>query len=358
MGLTIGVIGLGRIGAFHADTVAALPGVDELVVTDAVPAAVDATLDRLESARPAADTDELLASGVDAVVIASATPTHAELIEKAVAAGIPTLCEKPIALSVADSAEVVRRVGDSGVPVRIGYNRRFDPAMAAARAAVVSGDLGFITTVRSTTLDPAPPPTGYIAASGGIFRDCAVHDFDTVRWLLGDEVVEVYATGGNQGDPIFADVGDVDTASVLLTFASGTIGVVSVTRYNGRGYDCRLEAHGSTDSVVAGWDDGTPVRNLQADSTFPTGAPHRFFMDRFAAAYRAELGAFCDEVLGTQPQNDLCTAQDALEVALIAEAATQSIALRRPVHIDEVRTAHAAGEHLSTTTRQTSTRRP
>ena len=348
MGITVGVIGLGRIGGFHADTLAALPMVDGLVVADAVPAAVDATVARIDSARPATHVDALLGSGVDAVVIATATPTHAELIEKAVAAGVPTLCEKPIALSVADSGEVVRRVDESDVPVRIGYNRRFDPAMAAARAAVVSGDLGFLTTVRSTTLDPAPPPTGYIATSGGIFRDCAVHDFDTVRWLTGDEVVEVYAAGGNQGDPIFADVGDVDTASVLLTFATGTLGVVSVTRYNGRGYDCRLEVHGSNDSVVAGWDAGTPVRNLQEPGGFPTGTPHSFFMDRFAAAYRAELTAFCDEIGSPGPtaQTQLCTAHDALEVALIAEAATRSVATHRPVSIDEIRAEQLAAQPL------------
>lgn len=335
MGLTVGLIGLGRIGAFHASTLAALPAVDSLVVTDAYAPAIESATARFDSARGVPDADALLAAGVDAVVIASATPTHAALIEKTVAAGIPTFCEKPIALSVTDSAEVVRRTAGADVPVQIGYNRRFDPAMAAARAAVASGDLGFITTVRSTTLDPAPPPNDYIAASGGIFRDCAVHDFDAVRWVLGGEVVEVYAAGGNQGDPIFAEVGDVDSASVLLTFASGTIGVVSVTRYNGRGYDCRLEVHGSADSVVAGWDDGTPVRNMQPGLGFPSGTPHSFFMDRFADAYRAELTAFCAMVTDRTPSP--CTAADALEVALIAEAATRSATDHRPVRIEEIR---------------------
>lgn len=339
MGLTIGLVGLGRIGAFHASTLTALPGVDGLVATDANPAAVQTTVARFPAIREAADADAVLASGVDGVVLASATPTHAALIEKAVAAGIPVFCEKPIALSVADSAEVVRRIAGADVPVQIGYNRRFDPAMSAARAAVVSGELGFITTVRSTTLDPAPPPPDYIAASGGIFRDCAVHDFDAVRWVLGDDVVEVYATGGNQGDSIFTEVGDLDTASVLLTFASGTVGVVSVTRYNGRGYDCRLEVHGSADSVVAGWDAGTPVRNMQPGMDFPTGIAHSFFMDRFADAYRAELTAFCDMASNRTPSP--CTAQDALEVAYIAEAAARSAATGTPVRIDQIRTETA-----------------
>ncbi len=345
MGLTLGIIGLGRIGGFHADTVAALPDVDGLVITDPFPAAVDTALDRLRatgltSVTTADDADALVRAGVDGVVVASATPTHAALIEKAVLAGLPTFCEKPIALSAAESARVVGIVEHTGVPVQIGYNRRFDPAMSAARRAVAAGELGFVTTVRSTTLDPAPPPQSYIAASGGIFGDCAVHDFDTVRWVLDDDVVEVYATGANQGDPHFTDVGDVDTASVLLTFASGAIGVVSVTRYNGRGYDCRLEVHGSDDAVVAGWDRGSPVRNTDPDNAFPDGDPHSFFMDRFAAAYRAELTAFCD-LIGAyragEPVKSPCTARDALEVALIAEAATRSHKQHRPVAISELR---------------------
>ncbi|GAA1480001.1 Gfo/Idh/MocA family oxidoreductase [Gordonia sinesedis] len=344
MGLTVGVVGLGRIGAFHADTLDAMPGVDTLLVTDPNPAAVDSAITRLGSAQAVSDTAALLRADIDALVIASATPTHADLIERGVAAGVPTFCEKPIALSLTDSVELARRLGDPPVPVQVGYNRRFDPAMSAARAAVAAGDLGFVTTARSTTLDPAPPPPEYIAASGGIFRDCAVHDFDVLRWVLDDDVIAVHAVGGNQGDPHFAHVGDVDTASILLTFATGTIGVVSVTRYNGRGYDCRLELHGSTDSVAAGWTADTPIRNLESTETFPDDRPFTFFMDRFAAAYRAELDAFralaetyhAGTSTAGQPISP-CTVADAIEVALVAEAATRSAATGRPVRIDEVR---------------------
>lgn len=335
MGLTIGVVGLGRIGAFHVGTLASLDAVDQLFVTDTVPAAMESVTGRYAAATGRADADAVLASGVDALVIASATPTHAGLIEKSVAAGVPVFCEKPIAMSSAESAAVVARCGDSGVPVAIGYNRRFDPAVSAVRAAVVSGELGFITTARSTTLDPAPPPMTYIAGSGGIFRDCAVHDFDTLRWAVGDDVVEVYATGANQGDPEFTAHDDVDSATAILTFASGAMGVVSASRYNGRGYDCRLEVHGSTDSVVAGWDRGTPVRNLDPGCAFPDGTAHGFFMDRFAEAYRRELGEFCALATGA-PSTSLCTMDDALAVALIADAATMSLHEERPVRIDEI----------------------
>jgi myo-inositol 2-dehydrogenase/D-chiro-inositol 1-dehydrogenase len=184
-------------------------------------------------------------------------------------------------------------------------------------------------------MDPAPPPPAYVATSGGIFRDCSVHDFDTVRWIVGREVVEVFATGTDHGEAGFTEAGDVATAQTILTFDDGTLAVVSNTRYNGRGYDCRLELHGSTDTVVAGWDRNAPVRNLAPGETFPEGTPHQFFMDRFAEAYRAELSAFLDVTMGRRPSP--CTPHDALEVAWIAEAATLSLHQHRPITMEEVR---------------------
>jgi myo-inositol 2-dehydrogenase / D-chiro-inositol 1-dehydrogenase len=200
---------------------------------------------------------------------------------------------------------------------------------------VESGELGGLHTVRSTTLDPAPPPAAYLAGSGGIFRDCAVHDFDTVRWVTGREVVEVYATGSDRDDPLFTDIGDVHTAAVILTLDDGTLGVVSVSRGNARGYDVRLELHGTADSAAAGLDDGLPLRSLEPGVGFPAGPPHNFFMDRLAAAFRAELAAFTEVAAGSRPSP--CTVQDALEVAFIAEAATLSLQRHRPVRVEEVR---------------------
>lgn len=334
MGTRLAVIGLGRIGAFHAETLTGLPEVDDLVVSDERPAVTAAVAEKL-GARPVADTDAVLRTGVDGVVIAAATPAHAPLILAAVDAGIAVFCEKPIAGTVAESRQVVARLAGCDVPVQIGYNRRFDPAFAAAYNEVRSGALGRLTTVRSTTMDPAPPPPAYVAASGGIFRDCSVHDFDIVRWIVGREVVEVFATGTAYGETMFTEAGDVATAQTILTFDDGTLAVVSNTRYNGRGYDCRLELHGSTDSVVAGWDRNLPVRNLAPDETFPDDAAHHFFMDRFAEAYRAELSAFLDVTMGRRCSP--CTPQDALEVAWIAEAATLSLHQHRPITMEEVR---------------------
>jgi myo-inositol 2-dehydrogenase/D-chiro-inositol 1-dehydrogenase len=218
--------------------------------------------------------------------------------------------------------------------VQIGYPRRFDPAFAAARAAVETGELGWVHTVRSTTLDPAPAPRGYIEVSGGIFRDCSVHDFDTVRWVSGQEVVEVYATGSARGDAFFAEFGDVATAQTLLTFDDGATAVVSNTRYNARGYDVRLELHGTDDSVTAGWSDTTPLRNLEPGVSWPAGPPATFFMDRLTAAFRAELQAFTEVVAGKRTSP--CTVDDAMAVAYMAEAATLSLQQHRPVQIDEV----------------------
>jgi myo-inositol 2-dehydrogenase/D-chiro-inositol 1-dehydrogenase len=331
---TLGLIGLGRIGAFHADTLTNLPEVSGLVITDERPDIVSEVAAKY-GATPVESVDKLLASGIDGVIVAAATPAHAELTLAAVERGLPTFCEKPIASTASESARLAGVIAGSGVPVQVGYQRRFDAAFAAVKKAVDNGSLGALTTVRSTTMDPAPPPMDYIKGSGGIFRDCAVHDFDVIRWVTGQEVVEVYATGSVQGDPLFAEYGDVDTAAVVVRFDGGALGVVSAARYNGRGYDCRLEVHGFQDSVVAGWDQGAPVLNADPAHDFPTGPPHHFFMDRFTDAFRAELAAFVKVVQGGPIEG--ATVADAVEVAWIAEAATESLRRGAPVAIESVR---------------------
>ncbi len=331
---TIGVIGLGRIGAFHTETLAGLDGIDGLVITDER-ADVTAAVAAKHGATAVGSVEELLASGIDGVVVAAATPAHAELTLAAVERGIPTFCEKPIASTAAESARVAETITRTGIPVQVGYQRRFDAAFAAAKAAVDNGSLGIVHTVRSTTMDPTPPPLDYIKGSGGIFRDCAVHDFDVVRWITGQQAVEVYATGSVQGDPLFAEYGDVDTAAVVVRFDGGALGVISNARYNARGYDCRLEIHGFDDSVAAGWDQGAPLRNVDPDNEFPTGPAHNFFMDRFTEAFRTELAGFVDVANGGPVRG--ATVADAVEVAWLAEAATESLRRGTPVRIDEVK---------------------
>jgi myo-inositol 2-dehydrogenase/D-chiro-inositol 1-dehydrogenase len=335
---TLGVIGLGRIGAFHTETLSTLDGLDGLVITDER-TDVAATVAAKHGAKAVDTVEELLASGVDGVVVAAATPAHAELTLAAVERGIPTFCEKPIASTAAESARVAEAIARAGVPVQVGYQRRFDAAFAAAKRAVDDGSLGRIHTVRSTTMDPAPPPMDYIKGSGGIFRDCAVHDFDVIRWITGQNPVEVYATGSVQGDPLFTEYGDVDTAAVVVRFDGGALGVVSNARYNARGYDCRLEVHGFDDSVAAGWDQGAPLRNMDPDNSgpsgFPTGPTHHFFMDRFTEAFRTELAAFLAVVKGAPVAG--ATVEDAVEVAWLAEAATESLRRGTPVTLESVK---------------------
>ncbi|MFD5711210.1 Gfo/Idh/MocA family oxidoreductase [Streptomyces pharetrae] len=334
--MRIGILGLGRIGAFHAETLSGLDAVESLVLTDPFADAAKTAAERFGG--EVVDSPEaVLSAGVDGVVIAAATDAHPGLILAAVRAKVPVFCEKPVARTMSEGVAVLDAVRGSDVPVQIGYNRRFDAGFAVARAAVHSGGLGPLHTVRSTTLDPAPPPAAYIAASGGIFRDCSVHDFDIIRWVTGREVTEVYAVGGNRGAGPIAAAGDADTTGALLTLDDGTIAVVSNSRHNGRGYDVRMELHGFADSIAVGLDDKLPLRSVEPGVTFPAGTPHDFFMDRFAAAYRAELTAFTEVVAGARPSP--CTVEDALEAGWIAEACTLSRAEHRPVTIEEVRTA-------------------
>jgi myo-inositol 2-dehydrogenase/D-chiro-inositol 1-dehydrogenase len=244
-------------------------------------------------------------------------------------------CEKPVAADIPGTLAVIDRIGASDVPVQIGFQRRFDAGYAAARAAVASGELGWLHTLRATTFDPAPPPAEYVAHSGGLFRDCGVHDFDIIRWVSGREVSEVYAIGANRGERFFADAGDVDTAAATLTLDDDTLATVSLTRYNGAGYDVRLEALGSVSGVVVGLDDRAPLRSVEPGVAPLPGPAYPGFMERFRPAYTTELRAFLDVVAGRAPSP--CVAADALEAFYIAEACEVSRRERRPVKLAEVR---------------------
>ena len=332
--MRIGLAGVGRIGAFHAGTLQAIPEVDSLLVADAVPGRAEAVAERL-GVESVASPEDLFTAGIDGLVIAAATDAHAPLILAGVDAGIPTFCEKPVAADVDGTLAVLDKLAGADVQVQIGFQRRFDAGYVAARDAVASGDLGWVHTMRSGTLDQEPPPADYVAHSGGIFRDCGVHDFDSVRWVSGREIQEVYAVGGNRGAAFFAEHGDVDTAAVVLTLDDGAFALVSATRYNARGYDVRLEVLGSKDSISVGLDDRLPLRSVEPGVTFPGGAPYPAFMERFHDAYVAELTAFTRIVSGTEPAG--CTVADALEAFYVAEACELSRAQHRPVPLDEVR---------------------
>jgi myo-inositol 2-dehydrogenase / D-chiro-inositol 1-dehydrogenase len=312
----IGLIGVGRIGVFHAGTLRGLPGVDSLIIADADLGRAREVAGR-SGAQAASSVAEVLGAGIDALVIATATGAHPELIKRGVQAGIPVFCEKPVASDLAGTLDVIRAANGSTVPVQIGFQRRFDEGFRAARAATRSGSLGWLHTIRSTTFDAAPPSAGYIAGSGGIFRDCAVHDFDAIRWVSGREIVQVYAAGANRGEEFFRAAGDVDTACVALRMDDGTLATVNCGRYNGAGYDVRLELLGSAGSVRAGLD------------------LHRDFIGRFGDAYVAELAAFIGVAAGQAASP--CTLEDALEAFYVAEACELSRHRQQPVLVAEVR---------------------
>jgi myo-inositol 2-dehydrogenase/D-chiro-inositol 1-dehydrogenase len=336
-GLRVGVIGVGRIGAFHARTLLAQQDVSSLVVTDAD--AGRATEAASELGATAVETAEaLFASGVDAVVIATATPAHVPLLRLAASAGVPAFCEKPVALDLPTLDDALDEVARAGVLVQIGFQRRFDAGYRAAHDAVASGALGNLLVVRAATHDPAPPSEAYAAVSGGIFRDLHIHDFDAVRYVTGREIVEVYADGAVRETPWLETHHDVDAAVAVLRLSGGALGILSGTRVDPLGYDVRLELFGSADSIAVGIDARSPIRSVEPGAAQP-GAGYRNFLERFEAAYRAELAAFVRTVRdGGESACPLAEARAALLVALTAE---RSRAERRPVSIEEVTSAEA-----------------
>ncbi|WP_326569278.1 Gfo/Idh/MocA family oxidoreductase [Amycolatopsis rhabdoformis] len=332
--MRLGLAGTGRIGTAHAETLKGFDEVTSVVVADVDPARASAAASKL-GVEAATDLDALFAAGLDALVVTAATDAHPGLIMRAVDAGLPVFCEKPVAADITGTLAVIDHISSSSVPVQIGFQRRFDAGYQAARRAVADGSLGWLHTIRATTLDPEPPPAAYVPHSGGLFRDCGVHDFDIIRWVTGREVLSAYAVGANRGASFFVDADDVDTAAVLLTLDDGTLATVSLTRYNGSGYDVRLEALGSLSGLVVGLDDRSPL--VSAEPTFAPlpGPAYPGFMERFRPAYAAELAAFLDVAAGR------CSSPagvgDALEAFYIAEACELSRREGRPVEVAEVR---------------------
>ncbi|MFI9804559.1 Gfo/Idh/MocA family oxidoreductase [Streptomyces sp. NPDC052301] len=331
--MRIGVIGTGRIGTIHARTLSRHRDVGSLILTDADPARAQELAHRLgETAAPGVD--EIFRWGVDAVVITTATAAHAELIGRAARSGLPVFCEKPIALDLPGTLQALAEVEAAGTILQMGFQRRFDAGYAGAREAVRSGRLGRLHTVRALTCDQAPPPAAWLPLSGGLFRDTLIHDFDVLRWVTGREVTDVYATGSDAGPALFREAGDVGTAAALLTLDDGTLATATATRLNGAGYDVRMELAGEADTVVVGLDDRTPVASTEPTGPPPADKPWSGFLERFGAAYEAELSAFVQVLLGGRPNP--CDGGEALQALRIAEACETSRRERRPVRLAEV----------------------
>jgi myo-inositol 2-dehydrogenase/D-chiro-inositol 1-dehydrogenase len=333
----LGLAGVGRSGVMHANNIAALNGVLNPRGVNVRLRLTDVAQDHARNIAAGLGAEflpsvpDLIASGIDGLVVATGTGTHPELIRAGVDAGIPVFCEKPVAMNVADALPVLDYIRDNNGVVQIGHQRRFDAGYLEAKRAYQAGELGWIHSLRAVTCDMTPPPVEFLATSGGLFRDCSVHDFDILRWLTGREIVEVYAKGSNNGDPAIGDVGDVDTALAVVTFDDGTVGSVSASRYNGAGHDVRLEIQGSSRSVMVGLDDKTALASAEAGITFPAGEPHKTFAERFDQAYRSEMAAFVELILGER--ENPCTPEEAVAASRVADAAQESLATGAPVKV-------------------------
>ena len=320
--------GAGRIGAIHAANVAAA-GASLAYVVD-VNADAASALARRHGAK-VADADTALADpGVGAVIIASSTDTHADLLERSARAGKAIFCEKPIDLSLARADRCVDVVKATGAKVLMGFNRRFDPSFAALRRGIDAGAIGTVELVQITSRDPGPPPLDYVRVSGGLFRDMMIHDLDMARFLLGEEPIEVFATASCLVDMRIGQAGDVDTAMVTLRTASGRLCQISNSRRAVYGYDQRIEVLGARGMLEAGNQRGTTVVASTADGV-TADKPLHFFLERYADAYRAELRHFLEVCAGTA--EPLVGIEDGRRALQLAEAANESARSRRAVAV-------------------------
>src|SRR5882672_262105 len=318
--MRVGLLGAGRIGRIHAGNIAAHRRAKLVVVADPDIASAQAVAGATGAAVETADAI-LAAPDIDAIFICTPTDMHAQLIEGAVRANKAVFCEKPIDLDAARIRACLDVVRNAGARLMVGFNRRFDPSFATIRRRLAAGEIGAVELVTILSRDPAPPPTSYIARSGGLFRDMMIHDFDMARFLLGEEPVEVHAVASCLIDPQIGAAGDVDTAAVLLKTSSGKIAQISNSRRATYGYDQRIEVHGSVGLLAAGNQHATTV--TRADAQGYQGEPALpFFLERYAQAYRREIDAFVASILEGAPITP--SGGDGLKAQLLADAATQA----------------------------------
>ena len=316
----LALLGAGRIGKVHARAIAEDKRAQLVAVVDAMADAAQAIAD--SAGCEVSTIDAVIADpDIDGVIICTPTNTHADLIERFAKAGKAIFCEKPIDLDVERARACLEVVRQTGAKVMLGFNRRFDPHFRAVRQAIDDGKIGTVEMVTITSRDPGPPPAEYIKVSGGIFRDMTIHDFDMARFLLGEEIVQVFATGAVLVDKAIGELGDYDSASLILTTASGRQAVISNSRRASYGYDQRIEVHGSLGSVSA--ENQRPVSIEIANKDGYTRPPlHDFFMTRYTAAYAAEISAFIDSVEKGAALSP--SAEDGLIALQLADAALRS----------------------------------
>jgi len=330
-----GVLGAGRIGKIHIENLAnRIPGAAVVALSDVAGAELEAVAARFGIAKTFPDYRELLADpDVDAVVICSPTNLHYRMIVDAAAHGKAIFCEKPIDLSLEKIQAANEEVRRRGVPMMVGFNRRFDANFLKVREIVAGGQVGRPHMLRITSRDPAPPPEPYIRASGGIFLDMTIHDFDMARYLMASEVTEVYARAAVLIDPVFDKAGDWDTALVTLAFSNGAFAAIDNSRKAVYGYDQRVEVFGSAGMVTVA--NNTPDSHILCDSEgIHNALPLNFFLERYAESYLREMSAFVDAVEHRTAVP--VGGEDGFQAAVIALAAAKSARENRPVKLSEI----------------------
>jgi len=333
--LRIGILGAGRIGRVHAETVAfRLPEAETVAITDINAEAAQSLAARCGIPKVVQSADEILGDrSIDAVLICTPTPTHADLIQQAAGAGKHIFCEKPIALELARIDTALAAAKAAGVQLQVGFNRRFDSNFMRVRQAVASGEIGKPSLMHIISRDPAPPPMAFVRTSGGIFRDMMIHDFDMARYLMGEEVEEIYAAGGVLVEPAFKAEDDLDTAFVVLHFKSGAIGTIDNSRKAVFGYDQRVEILGSKGKIAS--ENRFPNEVVvSGEKSVYTDLPLNFFMQRYTESFALELQLFVQAVLEGKPTP--VSGDDARVPVVMALAARKSYDEHRPVRLAEI----------------------
>jgi myo-inositol 2-dehydrogenase / D-chiro-inositol 1-dehydrogenase len=330
--LRVGLLGAGRIGNVHAKAISTHPQ-SKLVAVSDVNAEAAAKLAGLYGAEARSNEAIIDDPSIGAVLIATSTNTHSDLIEAATRAGKAVLCEKPVDLSLARAQACLKAVGATGLPVMIGFNRRFDPNFAALKAAADGGEIGKSELLSITSFDPAPPPISYVKVSGGLFRDMMIHDFDLACWIMGASPDQVTAVGTSIVDPEIGAAGDVDTAVVTLLYGDGRIAVVRNSRRAAYGYDQRIELLGSKGLLSV----DNVLENTVSKATAAgvvAAKPEFFFLERYTQAYASEWAAFVDAVTKNSPLP--VTLADGVNALAVAEAATRSAKTKSTVDLASV----------------------
>ena len=333
--LNIGIIGAGRIGKVHAQSITYnVPTAKVLGITDVFKDGLQELADKYGIEKVYNDYKEMLADDeIDAVLVCSSTDTHADISIEAAKAGKHVFCEKPVDLTPAKVQAVIDAVEEAGVKLQVGFNRRFDHNFAHVRNLINEGKVGDLELIKITSRDPAPPPAEYAAVSGGMFLDMTIHDFDMARFLAGCDVTEVYANATCLVDPAIGEAGDVDTAIINLKFENGALGVIDNSRRAAYGYDQRIEVFGSLGAAMAANDTPTNVTIMNNDGV-TTDKPLYFFLERYMQSFRDEMVQFVDAVLNDKATPT--TGTDGLNSILVALAAKKSVQEGRPVKISEI----------------------